>query len=79
MIKQNITFITRTQKQKQFLRKKDIDDVFKSVYSTIMLNIQKSFERGLSWVIDSLMDRNINGSNYRKLPKEFDKPKKRFD
>ena len=79
MIKQNITFITRTQKQKQFLRKKDIDDVFKSVYSTIILNIQKSFERGLSWVIDSLMDHNINGSNYRKLPKEFDKPKKRFD
>ena len=41
MIKQNKTPFIQTQKQKQLLMS-DTDDVFESIYSTIISNIQKS-------------------------------------
>ena len=61
-----------------------IDYIFESVYSTIIPKIQKSFEKGLSWIIDSVIDHTINiskdkplsGSNYIKLPKNVDHPRK---
>ena len=49
-----------------------IDDVFKSICSTIISNTQKSLRRGSGWVTDSVIDRNINGSSYSKLSKELD-------
>ena len=54
------------------INESDIDDVFKSVCSTIISNIQKSLRRGSGWVTDSVIDRNINGSSYSKLSKELD-------
>ena len=56
------------------------DDVFESIYTTIILNISKSLEQGSGWIIDSVIDRNINiskynllaDSSYIKLPKELD-------
>ena len=54
------------------INESDIDDVFKSICSTIISNIQKSLRRGSGWVTDSVIDRNINGSSYSKLSKEFD-------
>ena len=62
----------------------DIDDVFESIYTTIISNIQKSLGEGSGWIIDSLIDHSINiskykplaGSSYIKLPKELDHPKK---
>ena len=43
----------------------DIDDAFESIYSTIILNIQKSFEKGLGWILTQsqimlLIFENIN-------------------
>ena len=61
-----------------------VDDVFKSIYTVIILNIQKSFGRGWDWIIDSVIHHNISiskydplaGSGYIKLPKELDHPRK---
>ena len=58
----------------------DIDDVFKSIYITAISNIQKSLGQGSGWIIDSVIDNNVNvskyniiaGSSYIKLPKELD-------
>ena len=55
----------------------DIDDVFQSIYTTIISNIQKSLGEGLGWIIDSVIDHTISisvynplaGSSYIKLPK----------
>ena len=61
----------------------DISDVFESIYSTIISNIQK-YVKGLGWIIDSVVDYTINISNYKplsgssyiKLPKKLNHPKK---
>ena len=34
------------------INKRDIDDVFKSIYITIISNIQKSLGKGLGYIID---------------------------
>ena len=54
-----------------------IDNVFESVYSTIISNIQKSLGKGSDWKIESVIEHNIRiskynplpGSSYMKLPK----------
>ena len=76
MIKQSVTLFIQTQS--------DIDDVFESVYTTIISNIQKSLGKGSDWIIDSVIDHNISIPNYNpvaeniyiKLPKELDHPRK---
>ena len=37
----------------------DIDNVFQSIYTTIISNIQKSLEKGSGWFIDSVLDSTI--------------------
>ena len=62
----------------------NIDDVFELVYSTIPTNMQKPLGRNSGCIIDSVIDHNINvseynplaGSSYIKLPKELDHPRK---
>ena len=66
------------------INESDIDDVFESIYNTIISNIQKSLGKGSSWIIDSVIDRDINvskynplaSSSYIKLPKELNHPRK---
>ena len=61
-----------------------IDNVFQSIYPTIITNIQKSLGKGSGWFIDSVIDHTISiskynplaGSSYIKLPKELDHPRK---
>ena len=58
----------------------DINDVFESIYSTIILNIQKCLRQDSGWITDSVMDHNINipknnplaSEIYIKLLKELD-------
>ena len=38
------------------INKSDIDDVFKSIYTTVISNIQKSLGKGSSCIIDSVID-----------------------
>ena len=57
----------------------DINDVFKSVYTTIIWNIQKCLGKGSGWNFDSIINHNfsisknnpLTGSNYIELPKEL--------
>ena len=55
MIKQNITPIIRPQrssKAETILNDCDFDNVFETIYSAIISNIQKSFGKGSELVID---------------------------
>ena len=60
--------------------------MFQSIYTTVIANIQKSLAKGSIWIIDSFIDHTISiskynpvaGSNYVKLPKELDYPRKGF-
>ena len=60
------------------------DDMFKSTYTTVILNIPKSLGKGSGWIIDSVIDYKVSnskhntfsGSSYIKFPKELDHPKK---
>ena len=42
----------------------DINDVFKSIYTTVISNIQKSLGKGSGWIIDSVIDHNISISKH---------------
>ena len=60
----------------------DIENVFKSIYTTIISKIKKYLEKSSRWIIDSVIDHNISismynplaGSSYIKLPKKLDHP-----
>ena len=66
------------------INKSDIDDVFQSIYTTIITNMQKSLGNGSDWIIDSVNDQTISiskcnplaGSSYIKLSKELEHPRK---
>ena len=73
-------------KAETIINESDIDDVFKSIYTTIILNIQQVLGKSSGWKIDSIIDHNISiskynplaGSSYIKLLKELDHPRKRL-
>ena len=54
--------------------------MFKSIYTSIIENIQKYLGKNLGWITDSVIDHTISiskyntlaGSSYTKLPKELD-------
>ena len=66
------------------INESNIDDVFKSIYSTIISNVQKYLGKDLAWIIDSVIDHAITvskddplaGRSYIKLPKQLDHPRK---
>ena len=45
----------------------DIDDVFKSIYTTIISNIPTSLGKGSGWIFNSVIDHSINSSKYNLL------------
>ena len=45
----------------------DIDDIFESIYATVISNIQKSLGRDSGCIIDSVIEQNINISKYNPL------------
>ena len=47
-------------KEETVINEKDIDVVFESVYTAIISNKQKSLGKGSGWIIDSVIDHNIN-------------------
>ena len=73
-----------SSKAEIIINESGIDDVFKSIYTTIITNIHKSLGKGSGWIIDSIIDHTIRiskynplaGSSYIKLPKELDHPRK---
>ena len=73
-----------SSKAEILINKGDIDDVFQSVYTTIISNIQKSLGKGSGWIIDSVIVHIVSiskynplaGSSYIKLSKELDHTRK---
>ena len=66
-------------KAKTIINERDIDNVFESIYSAIISDIQKSLGQGSDWIINSVIDHKykpLSGCIYTKLPKELDNPKK---
>ena len=65
MIKQNITntFYFNSNRD-TIINESDIDDVFESIYTAIISNIWKSLGKGSGWIIDSVIDHNINILKY---------------
>ena len=69
-----------SSKAEIIINESDIDDVFQSIYTIIITNIQKSLGKGSGWIIDSVIDHTISiskynplaGSSYIKLPEELD-------
>ena len=53
------TFYSHT-KVETIINESDIDDVFQPIFTAIILNIQKSLEKGLGWIIDSVIDHNVS-------------------
>ena len=59
-------------------------NLFESAYNVILSNIRECLGKTLAWIIDSAVSYSINisqhnpisDSNYIKLPKELDHPKK---
>ena len=49
------------------INERDIENVFKSIYTTIIENIQKSLEKGLGWIFDSFIDNTISISKFNFL------------
>ena len=72
-------YSTFSSKAEIITNENDIDDVFESIYSTVKSKLDKFPGQGLSWVINSVIEHNINiskydhlaGSNHIKLPKEL--------
>ena len=47
-------------KAETIINENDINDALESICSTILSNIQKSLGKGSSWIIDLVIDQNIN-------------------
>ena len=74
-----------SSKAEIIINESDTDDVFKSFYSTIISNIQKSFGKGSGWIIDSVIEHTISISKYNPLArssyiiaKKINHPRKRL-
>ena len=73
-----------SSKAEIIINKSDLDDVFQSIYTTIISNTQKLLGKGSSLIIDLGVDHTISiskynplaGSSYIKLLKELAHPRK---
>ena len=77
------TFYSHSKAERN-INESDINGMFKSVYTTIISNVQKLLGKVSGWIIDSGIDHNIiiskynrlAESSYLRLPKESDHPRK---
>ena len=71
-------------KAESIIHNTGIDNMLKTIYSTIMKKIWKYYSEGSGWTIDSVIEQNIDisrykllsGSNYIKFPKELNHSRK---
>ena len=59
MLKQNVTFYSNS-KAEIIINESDINDVFQSIYTTVISNMQKPLGKGSDWITDSVIDHNIS-------------------
>ena len=73
-----------SSKAEIIINENEIYQVFRSIYTTTIISIQKHLRKGSGWIIDSIIDHTISiskysplaGSSYIKLPKELNHPRK---
>ena len=53
--------------QQTIINESEIDDLFGSIYTTIISNIQKNLGKSLGWIIDSVVSHTINISKSNPL------------
>ena len=51
-----------SSKAEIIINESDIENVFQSIYTAIIANIQKSLGKGSGWIIDSVIDHTISVS-----------------
>ena len=73
-----------SSKAETIVNESDSDDVFESIHSRIISNIQKSLGKGSGWIIDSVIDHTISISTFSwkqlyKITKRIRPFKKRSD
>ena len=68
MLQQNMPQFIHSQKQKHVNNESDIDDVFESIYITVIANLEDN--------INISKYNSLAGNSYIKLPKELDHPRK---
>ena len=56
-----------SSKAEIIISESDIGDVFQSIYTATITNIQKSLGKGSGWIIDSVTDHTITISKYNPL------------
>ena len=56
-----------SSKAEIIINKSGIDNVFQSIYTTIITDIQISFRKGSGWIIDSVIDHTMSISKYNPL------------
>ena len=49
------------------INESDTDYLFQSIYTAVILNLQKSLAKCSSWIIDSIIDHTINILKYNSL------------
>ena len=54
-----ITFYANS-KAGTIINESDITDVFESIYTTTIWNIQEDIGKGFGWIVDSILDHIIN-------------------
>ena len=62
-MQQNTTFYSNS-KAETIIYESKIDDVFESIYTPIISNIQKYRRKGPCYIIDSVVNHSINISKY---------------
>ena len=62
-----MTIFVSSSKVEIIINEYDIDDVFQSIFTTIITNIQKSLGKVPCWIIDSVIDHTISISKYNPL------------
>ena len=73
-----------SSKAEIIINENEIYQVFRSIYTTTIISMQKHLREGSGWIIDSIIDHTISiskysplaGSSYIKLPKELNHPRK---
>ena len=84
--KRNYDNFYSSSKSEEIINEIDMDNVFQSIFTTVMENRRKSLGRGSGWIIDSVTGHTniiskynpLDGSSYIKLPKDLDNPRKRL-
>ena len=56
-----------SSKAEIIFKESDIDDVFESIYTTIISDIRKSLGKCSEWIIDSVIEHSISISKYNPL------------